>query len=199
MLPFLQPAVTAKDSSHAPDAVTTNKLRKWAQTQTSTSIEELEDLRYEAYTSLVSNALRKAWVSWKINSFGDSRLTKSSCTSYTSIPPTPLWFTASMLRHARQAPSYSSRYPTSCNPQQQVSSQSLPTLPPSQRQTSCATLPMLYLRYQSCSPRTSGSLIRSSQVCLTPAYSHTLTSFLTGICSGSGTSSRNTPINIRIL
>lgn len=65
VLPFLQPAVTAKDSSNAPNAVTTSKLRKWAQTQSSTSIEESEDLRYEAYASLVSNALRRAWVSWE--------------------------------------------------------------------------------------------------------------------------------------
>jgi metaxin len=63
MLPFLQPAVTAKDTSNAPDAITSNKLRKWAQAQSSTSIEESEDMRYEAYVSLVSNALRKAWVS----------------------------------------------------------------------------------------------------------------------------------------
>jgi metaxin len=63
MLPFLQPAATAKDLSNAPDAVTSNKLRKWAQTQSSASVEESEDLRYEAYVSLVSNDLRKAWVS----------------------------------------------------------------------------------------------------------------------------------------
>jgi metaxin len=64
MLPFLQPAATARDMSNAPDAVTSNKLRKWAQAQSPASVEESEDLRYEAYASLVSNALRKAWVSW---------------------------------------------------------------------------------------------------------------------------------------
>jgi hypothetical protein len=66
VLPFLQPAVTAEDSSNAPDAITSNKLRKWAQTQCSKSVEESDDSRYEAYASLVSNGLRRAWVSLDI-------------------------------------------------------------------------------------------------------------------------------------
>ena len=63
ILPFMQPAAAAKDSSAASDAVPSNKLRKWATAQSSTTIEESEDTRYEAYESLVSNALRRAWVS----------------------------------------------------------------------------------------------------------------------------------------
>lgn len=62
ILPFMQPAAPAKESSTVPDAVPSNKLRKWANTQTSKATEESEDLRYEAYASLVNNALRKAWV-----------------------------------------------------------------------------------------------------------------------------------------
>lgn len=63
VLPFLQPAAPAKDSSSVPDAVASNKLGKWIKSQPSTVPEESEDLRYEAYVSLVNNALRKAWVS----------------------------------------------------------------------------------------------------------------------------------------
>lgn len=63
ILPFMQPAAAAKDSSATPDAVPSNKLRKWAMAQSSTSIQESDDTRYEAYESLVSNALRRAWVS----------------------------------------------------------------------------------------------------------------------------------------
>lgn len=62
ILPFLQPAVPSKESKDAPAAVPSNKLTKWTKTQSSTSVEESEDLRYEAYASLINNALRKAWV-----------------------------------------------------------------------------------------------------------------------------------------
>jgi metaxin len=62
ILPFLQPAATSKDQSNAPDAVPSNKLTKWTKAQSSSSIEEPKDLRYEAYASMINNALRKAWV-----------------------------------------------------------------------------------------------------------------------------------------
>jgi len=62
ILPFLQPAATSKDQSSAPDAVPSNKLTKWTKTQSSSTIEESDDLRYESYASMVNNALRKAWV-----------------------------------------------------------------------------------------------------------------------------------------
>lgn len=62
ILPFLQPAVTSKDQSGAPDAVPSNKLTKWTKAHSSASIAESKDLRYEAYASMINNALRKAWV-----------------------------------------------------------------------------------------------------------------------------------------
>ena len=42
-----------------------NKLTKWTKAQSSSRIEESDDLRYEAYASMVNNALRKAWVRQK--------------------------------------------------------------------------------------------------------------------------------------
>jgi hypothetical protein len=37
-------------------------LTKWTKAQSSSTIEESDDLRYEAYASMINNALRKAWV-----------------------------------------------------------------------------------------------------------------------------------------
>jgi metaxin len=42
--------------------VPSNKLTKWTKAQSSSRIKESDDLRYEAYASMVNNALRKAWV-----------------------------------------------------------------------------------------------------------------------------------------
>jgi metaxin len=39
-------------------------LTKWTKAHSSSKIEDSEDLRYEAYASMVNNALRKAWVRW---------------------------------------------------------------------------------------------------------------------------------------
>jgi len=44
--------------------VPSNKLTKWTKAHSSSTIEESDDLRYEAYASMVNNALRKAWVRW---------------------------------------------------------------------------------------------------------------------------------------
>lgn len=60
-LPFLQPAVEKSDLQ---DPVPSNKLKKWLANQQPgpKSAEVNEDVRYEAYASLVDNRIRKAWV-----------------------------------------------------------------------------------------------------------------------------------------
>lgn len=61
-LPFLQPAV---EHSGSADPVASNKLKKWLGTQhPGGKVAEVdEDIRYEAYASLLDNRIRKAWVS----------------------------------------------------------------------------------------------------------------------------------------
>lgn len=63
-LPFLQPASPSSSSdSKTPDPIPANKLQKWlANTQNSTSSSEPNDIRLEAYQSLIDNRIRKAWL-----------------------------------------------------------------------------------------------------------------------------------------
>lgn len=60
-LPFLQPAVQKVDVL---DPIPSNKLKKWlAKRQPERETAEAdEDIRYEAYSSLLDNRVRKAWV-----------------------------------------------------------------------------------------------------------------------------------------
>ncbi|KAF2209725.1 hypothetical protein CERZMDRAFT_46638 [Cercospora zeae-maydis SCOH1-5] len=66
-LPFLQPASSSTTSS-TPDPVSANKLQKWLATTTTTtqtspsSSPEPNDIRLEAYQSLMDNRIRKAWL-----------------------------------------------------------------------------------------------------------------------------------------
>ncbi|KAK4546887.1 hypothetical protein LTR36_001619 [Oleoguttula mirabilis] len=58
-LPFLLPAVAAS----AKDPVPSNKLRKWVLSQKGAEkAQESEDIRYEAYASLLDTRIRKAWL-----------------------------------------------------------------------------------------------------------------------------------------
>lgn len=61
-LPILIPASTSKGTS---EPVAGNKLQKWVKLQGSQqhNVEEPDDIRYEAYASLVNNCIRRAWVS----------------------------------------------------------------------------------------------------------------------------------------
>ncbi|KAF2725840.1 hypothetical protein K431DRAFT_238014 [Polychaeton citri CBS 116435] len=63
-LPFLLPALSEK---HGPlklqEPVSANKLRKWLKNcKEAKPVEEPEDVRYEAYASLVEDRIRKAWL-----------------------------------------------------------------------------------------------------------------------------------------
>ncbi|KAK5131054.1 hypothetical protein LTR08_001339 [Meristemomyces frigidus] len=61
-LPFLLPAATASESD---EAVSSKRLRKWVASQkTAEKVpgHETEDVRYEAYASLLENRVRKAWL-----------------------------------------------------------------------------------------------------------------------------------------
>ncbi|EGP91302.1 unnamed protein product [Zymoseptoria tritici ST99CH_3D7] len=61
-LPFLQPALSSPESSPVPP-IPSNKLKKWLAAQKlGQNIGEVEDIRYEAYASLLDNRLRKAWL-----------------------------------------------------------------------------------------------------------------------------------------
>ncbi|KAK5124682.1 hypothetical protein LTR85_001395 [Meristemomyces frigidus] len=58
-LPFLLPAVSGLEK----DPVPSNKLRKWVVSQKAREkTVESEDVRYEAYASLLDNRIRKAWL-----------------------------------------------------------------------------------------------------------------------------------------
>ncbi|PPJ56221.1 hypothetical protein CBER1_09389 [Cercospora berteroae] len=63
-LPFLQPATPNNSTtSTTPDPIPANRLPKWlANTQNSTSPSEPNDIRLEAYQSLIDNRIRKAWL-----------------------------------------------------------------------------------------------------------------------------------------
>lgn len=64
-LPFLQPAVKEVE---ALDPIASNKLRKWlAIREGGKKDAEEEDIRYEAYNSLLDNRVRKAWVSQSLS------------------------------------------------------------------------------------------------------------------------------------
>lgn len=56
------PARAALQDGKMPDAVPSNKLRKFAKSTSSKATEEPEDMRYEAYASLLDTAVRRAWV-----------------------------------------------------------------------------------------------------------------------------------------
>ncbi|CZT24793.1 related to mitochondrial outer membrane protein (Sam35) [Ramularia collo-cygni] len=60
-LPFLQPAVKGTDLL---DPVPSNRLKKWlaAQRPGQKAADADEDIRYEAYASLLDNRVRKAWL-----------------------------------------------------------------------------------------------------------------------------------------
>ena len=65
-LPFLLPAVSGQDVYlKTQEPVASNKLNKWIANQASKEkqTQEPDDIRYEAYASLVDNRIRKAWVS----------------------------------------------------------------------------------------------------------------------------------------
>lgn len=60
-LPFLQPAVKGPGSL---DPIPSIKLKKWLANQRASEkvAEQGDDIRYEAYASLLDNRIRKAWV-----------------------------------------------------------------------------------------------------------------------------------------
>lgn len=61
-LPFLQPAM---DKLEQRDPIPSNKLKKWLASQRPAvkAAKQEEDIRYEAYASLLDNRVRKAWAS----------------------------------------------------------------------------------------------------------------------------------------
>lgn len=62
-LPFLLPAVSASEAAKAVDPVASNKLKRWiASREQGEKVQEPDDMRYEAYASLLDNRIRKAWV-----------------------------------------------------------------------------------------------------------------------------------------
>jgi len=62
-LPFLLPAVSASGATKAQDPVPSNRLKKWIAAQEGADkLPESDDLRYEAYASLLDHRIRKAWV-----------------------------------------------------------------------------------------------------------------------------------------
>jgi hypothetical protein len=64
VLPFLQPAVEKKGDTSVPDAVPGNKLKKWLDGQKwLRQAKETDDVRFDAYASLIESRVRKAWVS----------------------------------------------------------------------------------------------------------------------------------------
>ncbi|OTA23098.1 hypothetical protein BTJ68_13768 [Hortaea werneckii EXF-2000] len=65
-LPFLLPADHSSDSYFkTQEAVTSSKLKKWITQQRrkdAAAVSESEDVRYEAYASLLDNRIRRAWL-----------------------------------------------------------------------------------------------------------------------------------------
>ncbi|KAK5116964.1 hypothetical protein LTR62_006685 [Meristemomyces frigidus] len=63
-LPFLLPAGRGQDARSARDPIAGGKLKRWTATQKENKEKsrEPEDVRYEAYASLVDHRLRRAWL-----------------------------------------------------------------------------------------------------------------------------------------
>ncbi|TKA66886.1 hypothetical protein B0A55_08180 [Friedmanniomyces simplex] len=62
-LPFLQPGVSASEPSKQQQPVPSNKLKRWIATQKpgEKAQEPPDDMRYEAFTSLIDHRIRRAW------------------------------------------------------------------------------------------------------------------------------------------
>jgi hypothetical protein len=50
-------------TTQTPDAVAANKLKKWITARAEEKLQEPDDVRYELYSSLIDQRIRKAWVS----------------------------------------------------------------------------------------------------------------------------------------
>lgn len=59
-LPFLQPASSTNNNNDAPDPIPANKLKKWVSMRRSRT--DTNDLRADAYQSLIDNRIRKCWL-----------------------------------------------------------------------------------------------------------------------------------------
>jgi metaxin len=63
VLPFLEPGSSAADHLSPPKPVPSNQLRKWLETEnSSTKLKEADDVRYDAYMALLEDRIRTAWV-----------------------------------------------------------------------------------------------------------------------------------------
>ncbi|KAK8232151.1 hypothetical protein HDK90DRAFT_489348 [Phyllosticta capitalensis] len=61
-LPFLLPAGAHNTLCEQPKPISSGKLQKWAQENSASAIEESDDVRFEAYMSLVDRSIRRAWL-----------------------------------------------------------------------------------------------------------------------------------------
>ncbi|KAK7537919.1 hypothetical protein IWX49DRAFT_618467 [Phyllosticta citricarpa] len=61
-LPFLLPAGAHNTIYDQPKPVPSGKLQKWVEENSASAVEEPDDVRFEAYVSLIDRSIRRAWL-----------------------------------------------------------------------------------------------------------------------------------------
>jgi hypothetical protein len=103
-LPFIIPASPEPYKHMQP--VPSGKLQRWAMNNSKKAIEESEDLRYEAYLSLLDHRIRRAWV----------RSTSCTLPQHTDEKPAVLHLSLPELHYRRRATLHPPRIKQSLRP-----------------------------------------------------------------------------------